>query len=65
MTVKDLRAVTDSYININIAYGENTITISGDDTITLEAFGAFAIKSITTIDDETIAATLKLLPVRE
>lgn len=67
MTVKDLRNATAPYIDIDIVYGNpsNTINIAAEDYVTLEAFGSFVIDVLSIKDEETIAATIKMQPVKE
>lgn len=65
MTVKDLRTVTEPYVDIVITYGKQALTIAADDPATLEAFGPFLIDSVSIKDEETIAAALKMRPVKE
>lgn len=67
MTVKDLRKATAPYIDIVILYGtpQTSIEISAEDATTLEAFGAFLIDTVSIRDEETIAASLMMRPVKE
>ena len=67
MTVKDLRKTTAPYIDIVIVYGYplKEVTIDTEDPTTLDAFGAFLIDTISIRDEETIAATLTMRPVKE
>lgn len=67
MTVKDLRKSTASHIDIVIIYdtSKSEITIDADDSTLIDAFGAFLIDTVSIRDDATIAATLKMQPIKE
>ena len=65
MTVKDLRTTTAPYNNIIIKYGNSSVEIAAEDTITLEAFGSFVIDTVSIENEENISATLKMQPIKE
>lgn len=67
MTVKDLRKATAAHIDIVVIYdvSKSEIVLDIEDSVLIDAFGAFLIDTVSIRDDATIAATLKMQPIKE